>query len=163
MASSEALRRETPSANETDRILTIERVFKAPKALVFKAFTDPAHLVRWWGPRGFSTPFCKIDGRAGGAWRTHMLSPEGKSHWVQGTYHEFSPSDRLVFSWAWDNAEGRPGHETIISIELTEKSGATIMRMIQRLFETTADRDGHNQGWSSSFDCLDNWLAEQEA
>src|ERR1700722_582779 len=54
------------------RQLTLVRLFKAPRALVFKAFTDPVHLARWWGPHGFTNPVCAFDARPGGALRIHM-------------------------------------------------------------------------------------------
>ena len=59
------------------RELTLVRVYDAPRALVFKAFTDPVHVARWWGPHGFTTPVCEFEARPGGALRIHMLAPPG--------------------------------------------------------------------------------------
>ena len=50
-----------------DQELIIERIFDAPRALVWEAWTDPEQVQRWWGPQGFTTPFCTIDLRVGGA------------------------------------------------------------------------------------------------
>jgi len=103
--------RTSAAASTAERELVITRVFDAPRLLVFKAWTEPEHLVRWWGPRGFTTPSCKMDVRPGGAFRFHMRSPEGTDHWLRGAYREIVEPERLVFSWAWEDAESKPGHE----------------------------------------------------
>jgi uncharacterized protein YndB with AHSA1/START domain len=85
--------------NEADCTLIIERVFNAPPAEVFAAWTDPAILTRWWGPEGHSTPECDMDVRPGGAWRTKLIGPDG-DHIVSGVYREIAPPSRLVFTGA---------------------------------------------------------------
>ena len=72
-------------------VLRLSRSFAAPRDRVFRAFTAPAQLARWWGPKGFTVPACTLDVRAGGAWRTVMRSPEGKDHIVSGVYREITP------------------------------------------------------------------------
>jgi uncharacterized protein YndB with AHSA1/START domain len=57
-----------------EREVTITRVFDAPRALVFKAWTDPKHLAKWWGPQGYTNPVCEFDARVGGVIRIHMKS-----------------------------------------------------------------------------------------
>jgi hypothetical protein len=57
-----------------------ERVLDAPPDRVFRAWTDPEGLARWWGPKGFTNPLCEVDARPGGAIRIHMRSPGGKAH-----------------------------------------------------------------------------------
>lgn len=83
-----------------DRQLIINRVLDAPRPLVFRAWIDPAHLVRWWGPDGFTVPECKMDWRVGGAWRTCMRSPDGNEYRVRSAYREIVKPERLVFTWA---------------------------------------------------------------
>jgi uncharacterized protein YndB with AHSA1/START domain len=108
--------RNSPIAEPAERVLVITRVFDAPRSLVFKVWTQPEHLVRWWGPRGFTTPSCKMDVRAGGAYRTCIRSPEGKDYWMRGVYREIVEPDRLVFTFAWEVEEGQPGHETLVTV-----------------------------------------------
>src|SRR6266705_2898847 len=86
--------------DDPERTLVIERVFKASPERMFKAWTDPAVLVTWWGPVGFTTPECQVDLRAGGAWRTVMRAPDGRTHPVSGVYREILPPKRLVITWA---------------------------------------------------------------
>lgn len=148
----------TTESRTADRTLTIERVFKASPEKVFKAWTDPAILVKWWGPEGFDTPECEMDVRAGGAWRTKMVSPDGQSHTVSGVYREISPPKRLVMTWAWEQ-EGERGHETTIEVTFAPSGTGTKMRLVQSVFESTNSRDMHNQGWTSTFNDLERVLA----
>ncbi len=80
--------RSSAATESVERVLEIERIFDAPRSLVFKAWTEPGHLVHWYGPRGFTLPSCKLDLRPGGSWRSCMLSPEGREYWVKGVYRE---------------------------------------------------------------------------
>src|SRR5258708_36627856 len=100
----EALSAGSSAAMESgERVLAIERIFDAPPSLVFKAWTDPQHLVHWYGPRGFTLPSCKLDLRPGGAWRSCMLSPEGREHWVPGGFAQIVRQDRLGFNACREN------------------------------------------------------------
>ena len=65
------------AATDPKREVTITRVFDAPRALVFKAWTQPEHLSRWWGPHGFTVQVCEMDLRVGGGWHIRMRSPQG--------------------------------------------------------------------------------------
>ncbi len=146
--------RTKPMSNENaGRILRLTRTFAAPRETVFQAWTDREILVKWWGPKGYTVPVAEIDVRPGGAWRTCMRSPEGEEYCVGGVYREVIPPEKLVFTWAWES-DGEPGHETVVTIEFHDKDGATELVLVQELFESVEARDKHNQGWSSSFDCL---------
>src|SRR5215207_6544179 len=103
------------------RELEITRVFDAPRELVFKVWTQPEHLVRWWGPKGFTTPSCQIDVRPGGAYRTLIRSAEGKDHWMRGVYREVVPPERLVMRFAWEDENGEPGHETLVTVSFADQ------------------------------------------
>ena len=144
---------------DDDLVLRISRSFAAPRERVFRAFTAPAQLVKWWGPKGFTVPACTLDVRTGGAWRTVMRSPEGEDHIVSGVYREIAPPERLVFTWGWEE-DGARGHETVVTIELFEAPGGTRLELTHERFETEDSRDRHRHGWSSCFDCLEAALAE---
>src|SRR5918994_4170447 len=70
-----------PDAWKTGRGFVVERVFDAPRGLVFEAWTEPERLKRWWGPRGYTVPHCEIDLREGGVFHFCMRSPEGRDSW----------------------------------------------------------------------------------
>ena len=147
------------ASTAAERELVITRVFDAPRPLVFKAWTEPDRLVRWWGPQGFTTPSCTMDGRPGGAFRFCMRSPEGTDHWLRGVYREIVEPERLVFTWAWEDTEGKPGHETVLTVSFAEHGAKTKLTLHQAVFESVTARDAHQSGWTSGLDCLAEYLA----
>ncbi len=152
--------RTSAAASTAERVLVITRVFDAPRLLVLKAWTEPEHLVRWWGPQGFTTPSCKMDVRPGGAFRFHMRSREGTDHWLRGVYREIVEPERLIFSWAWEDAEGKPGHETLVTVSFAEQGARTELTLHQAVFESVTARDAHRGGWTSCLDRLAEYLAK---
>jgi uncharacterized protein YndB with AHSA1/START domain len=78
-------------ANQDNKELIITRIFDAPRELVWKAWTEPEQLMRWWGPKSFTSPVCKIDLRVGGVYLYCMRSPEGQDYWNTGVYKEIIP------------------------------------------------------------------------
>jgi uncharacterized protein YndB with AHSA1/START domain len=147
------------TTESAERVLEIERIFDAPPSLVFKAWTEPQHLARWFGPRGFTLSSCKLDLRPGGAWRYCMLSSEGREHWVRGVFREIVEPKLLVFTWAHENEGGVLGHETVITVTFAEQGEKTKLTLRQAVFETVEDCDAHRGGWNSSFECLAEYLA----
>jgi uncharacterized protein YndB with AHSA1/START domain len=145
-----------------ERVLVIERTFDAPRSLVFKVWTEPHHLVHWYGPRGFSLPSCEVDLRPGGTWRSCMLSPEGREHWVHGVFREIVEPERLVFTWAHENEDGTPGHETLMTVTFADQGGKTKLTLHQAAFESVKERDSHRGGWNSSMDRLAEYLAKPD-
>jgi len=142
-----------------DRTLVITRILGAPRALVFKAWTQPEHLARWWGPRGFTLPECKVDFRVGGRFYMLMRSPEGTDHRLHGTYREIAPPDRLVCTWAWEDEDGRLGHETRLTVSFAEDGEKTRLTLHQAVFESVEARDSHDDGWTT---CLERFAAYVE-
>jgi uncharacterized protein YndB with AHSA1/START domain len=134
--------------------LRLERRLAAPRALVFRAWTEPLHLRRWSAPHGFVIPEADGELRPGGPWRTTMRAPDGAEHRLIGTYREIVPPRRLVFTHAWLDDAGRPGPETLVTVELDEIRGGTLLRLTQTGFASAGARDGHGQGWSETLDRL---------
>jgi uncharacterized protein YndB with AHSA1/START domain len=135
--------------------LRLERLIAAPPERVFALWTEPDLLVKWWGPEGFDIPAHALDVRKGGTWRTTMRSPEGKHHTVSGVYRIIDPPKRLVFTWGWDDEQGRRGHETEVTVTFHAAPGGTRLVLQQQAFESKESRDQHRHGWESSFDCLE--------
>jgi uncharacterized protein YndB with AHSA1/START domain len=145
---------------ESPRVLVITRVFDAPRALVWMAWTDPTHATRWMGPRGFTASHLEGELRPRGAWRACLRRDDsGEELWQGGVYLEIVAPERLVYSFAWDDANRPRGHETRITLSLTERQGRTTMAFRQEVFESVEERDGHQGGWSSTFDRLAEHLA----
>jgi uncharacterized protein YndB with AHSA1/START domain len=147
----------TKSAESAQPELTITRVLDAPRDLVFRVWTRPEHLVRWWGPAGFTLPQCKMDLRPGGAFHYIMRSGDegcagthapNTEHRLRGVLREIKPPERLVFTWAWEDENGQLGHETLVTVTMTEQGSKTKLTLHQAVFESVTARDAHNAGWS---------------
>lgn len=144
-----------------ERELVITRVIDAPRGLVFKTWTQPEHIARWWGPRGFTTIHCEMDVRVGGAYRFGMRSPQGTEHWKRGVYREIVEPDRIVFTFAWENADGTLGHELLTTVTFDEQGAWTRLTLRQAPFETTERRDDHGQGWTSTMERFAEYVTTQ--
>jgi len=143
-----------------DRVLVITRIFDAPRSLVFKAWTEPEHMVNWFGPRGFTSKVLKNDLRPGGAYRIHMRGPDGDDHWSQGVFREIVPPERLVMVGSWADADGNPTRpETTLTLLFEDVGGKTRLTLHNAVFESVTARDLHEGGWSTSLDCLAVYLA----
>ena len=151
-------RRQSSSDGGAEQALVLKRVFDAPREAVFRAWTEPAEIVKWWGPDGCTAPVCNVDLRPGGAWRTCILSSDGKEHFVGGVYTEIEPPEKLTFTWAWET-DGVPGHEMIVAVEFHDRAGSTELVLTQTRFESPKSRADHEEGWSSSFECLNRILS----
>jgi uncharacterized protein YndB with AHSA1/START domain len=95
------------------REFVITRVFDAPRDLVFKAWTESEHLMRWWGPKGFTMKTCKLDLRAGGLFHYCLLFPDGKEMWGKFVYREILKPERLIFIDTFSNEEGGVTHHPL--------------------------------------------------
>jgi uncharacterized protein YndB with AHSA1/START domain len=135
--------------------LHIERLIAAPPAKVYSLWVEPDRLVKWWGPEGYDIPEHSLDIRSGGAWRTVMRSPDGSRHTVSGAYRELVPEKRLVFTWGWEDDNGKRGHETEVTVTFEAAPGGTRLVLRQRPFEDKDSRDRHRKGWESSLNCLE--------
>jgi uncharacterized protein YndB with AHSA1/START domain len=132
--------------------LLITRTFDAPASLVFRIWAQREHLVRWWGPKGFTCTHLDLDFRAGGAWRACVESAAHGKSWMGGVFREIEADRRIVFSFAWEDGRDQPGVDTLVTVTLTEKDGRTIQTFHQAPFVHVAGRDSHIAGWSSVFD-----------
>lgn len=147
------------ASTSADRVLLITRLIDAPRPLVFKAWTQPEHVARWWGPQGFTTIHCDMDIREGGAYRFGMRSPQGTDHWKRGVYREIVDPERIVFTFAWENPDGTLSHELLTTVTFAEQGGKTLLTLRQAVFETSGQCDSHGQGWTSTFGRFADYLA----
>ena len=150
---------DSATAESAERELFITRVFDAPRDLVFRAWAEPERMTRWAGPRGFTMTSCEMDPRPGGTFNFCMRSPEGTDHRVRGVYREIVVPERLVYTWAWLDENGMPGHETLITVTFADHGAKTKLTLHQALFESVTARDLHYGGWDSALDCFAEYLA----
>ncbi len=100
-----------------------------------------------------------MDVRVGGAYRIGMRSPEGTEHWKRGVFREIVEPERIVFTFAWEDADGRPGNELLTTLTFTEEGAKTRLTLHQTAFDTVAWRDSHGNGWTSTLEHLAEYLA----
>lgn len=124
----------------------ITRTFDAPRDLVFKAFTDPELVSKWWGPRSVTTIVDKLEVKPGGVWRYVHREPDGSEYAFHGVYHEVTQSERLVYTFEY---EGMPGHVLLETVTFEEYDGKTKL-IDQSVFQSVADRDGMVQSGMES-------------
>jgi uncharacterized protein YndB with AHSA1/START domain len=105
------------------REIVITRVIAAPRALVFDAFTDAAHISNWWGPHGFTTTTSEMDVRPGGTWRFVMHGPDGTDHPNRVVYDEVVRPERLAY--AHDNGEDDDPRRFRASATVQDEGGRT--------------------------------------
>ena len=149
----DGLARETGEADAPHSLVLI-RSFAAPRALVFKCWTEPRHMMRWLCPATFTVLFVENDLRVGGKWRGGMRSPEGEEFIHRGEYIEIEPPSRLVMTHQWERNHLEPAALTTLEISLVEQDGETEMIFVQSGLATEASALSHRHGWTGAFDYL---------
>jgi uncharacterized protein YndB with AHSA1/START domain len=151
------------AALSADRELVITRIFDAPCRLVFKMWTEPEHLVRWWGPSGFTTISGRMDVRTGGVWSRSMRAPDGRVIRKHGVYREIVMPERLVFTYVTDDPVGNPGPETLVTVTFTDLGRKTRLTLHQGGFESVLAGEAHHAGWTSCLERLAEHLSANAA
>lgn len=159
---------------ENDNVLVLERVFNAPRELVFKMYKDPEHLKRWWGPRGWEVPFCTVDFRPGGVWHYCMKCVDknqgdfyGMESWGKAIYKEIVEPEKIVYVDYFSDAEGHENPDmpsTEAKVELIDLGGKTKLVSTStyasaEALKTVMDM-GMLQGITETWDRLEERLAE---
>lgn len=144
----------------------ITRVIDAPRELVFKAWTDPASLVRWFAPRGCTIHFASIDVRQGGEFHSCINNPKFGACWCKGVYRELVTPERIVFSMSIADDKGNlvepqsAGHDgawpatTVVTVTLVEQTGKTLLTLHQNVSEVLAKKTGAHPSWLEMLDRL---------
>jgi uncharacterized protein YndB with AHSA1/START domain len=153
-------------AGAANEVLVISRVFDAPRALVWKAWTDPAYVMRWWGPKGFTSPVCRIDLRVGGRFTYCMRTPDGQDFYNGGKFLEIVPLEKIVWLWYFADADGNrvnpaqygfPAEDREGNVDeiLFEDIGSNQTRLTYRQNDPTAskeEREGSAEGFRQILD-----------
>ena len=145
--------------------LVITREFNAPRELVWAAFTQPDHVAKWFGPRGFNTRVEQLEAKVGGKTRYVMVGPDGKEYPCEGVYREIVAPEYFVTTDEFGEDYEGPTVEGIILTARFENLGdRTRLTMILHHPSVEARRKHEEMGvvggWGSSFDCLDDLLAK---
>ena len=157
-----------------DQVLMITRVFDAPRKLVFKAWTEPESLKRWWSPKDFTCPFSEVDLRPGGKYLNCMRSPEGKDYWSQGVYRQIVEPERIVYTDTFADENGNTVSpesyglssdwpaEALVEVNFAEHGGKTEVTIRHSPIKPGSERDMCRQGWNECLDKLAYYLAQEQ-
>ncbi len=145
----------------SDREIHVERIFDAPRDRVFAAYTDPALIPQWWGPRGTTTTVDEMDATTGGRWRFVMRDSDGSETGFRGVFREVVAPERIVQTFEW---EGMPGHVSVDTATF-EDLGERTKVVSTSVFHTPEERDGMlesgmERGLNETYERLDELLAE---
>ena len=144
--------------------LVITRVFDAPRELVWKTWTDPEHVKRWWGPRAFTAPVIKIDFRVGGKFLGCMRAEDGKEYWSTGTYKEIIPMERIVCTDSFSDEHGNIVHasaygmgedwpdEMLVTVTFEDLGGKTKLTLRHSGLPAGQMDDMAGAGWNETLD-----------
>jgi uncharacterized protein YndB with AHSA1/START domain len=132
--------------------LVVNRTFQAPIEKVFRAWTDPNELDRWFSPVDDVTVSSSVDLRVGGAYRIQINKNDGTSFITSGTYREIQPPHRLVFTW--NGACEIEANETVVTIEFFSVGDSTQVTLTHQRFSNEEARDRHEHGWTGCLDRL---------
>ena len=153
-------------ARTMQRDLVITRIFDAPRELVFKAWTEPERAMKWWGPKDFTAPICKIDLRVGGKYHFCMRSPDGKDFWSTGVYKEIKFPEKLVCTDSFADEHGNvvpASHygmmndfplEMLVTVTFEDMNGKTKMTLVHAGMPAGDMGEMASMGWNQSLDKL---------
>ncbi len=137
-----------PATKNADLRLVITRVFAAPCALVFRAWTDPKQMVQWWSPQEIECRSVSADLKIGGAYRIHMVSEKG-DHIAVGKYLEIIPNKLVKFSWQWENY-AIP--DSVVTVEFEDLGKTTRLTLTHEGVPDQEDLADHKRGWTSAIE-----------
>jgi len=139
--------------------LSLTRSYPVAPEKVWRAWTDPEAVKRWWGPGGHEpVSLAQLDVRVGGRFRIVFGGADGEAHECVGVYKEVLPGRKLVFTWTWPRTT--PERESLVTIEFRAIGrGTELVFRHEQLFDETV-RDNHKRGWSESLEKLERFLLE---
>lgn len=152
------------------RDVIVTRVFKAPRALVWQAWTDATMFQRWYGPKDFTAQVARMDVRVGGSFLWGMRHPRGMEYWTTGIFREVEPTQRLVYTDSPADAQGNrvaPSHygmpgdtlvESLVTVVFEDADGGTRLTLRQSGLPAAAGAEG---GWNQAFDKLAAAIAKE--
>ncbi len=156
---------------QVEDAIQIKREIDAPRDVVFKCWTEPERIIKWFSPRGFTTPYCTIDLRNGGIFRICMRSADGKNYWSKGIFREILTPHRIIRTDVFSDEQGHTvspekygiinwPQETIITVNFVERAERTEVTVNHTPIRAGKERDMCEQGWNECLDKLSDYLTQ---
>ena len=140
--------------------LEIKRILPAGRSDVFRAFSAPDHLAKWWGPEGFTVPSWEFSPRVGDRYRIEMQPPEGDPFYLTGEFREVDPPARLGFTFVYEDPDP-DDVETLVELSFRDLGESTEVVFAQGPFKTEARLELHRSGWTDTFDRLERYVRKE--
>jgi uncharacterized protein YndB with AHSA1/START domain len=173
-------KKESSATVSGEPLLVITRAFDAPRSLLWKAWTEPERLARWWGPKGFTMLRSTLDLRPGGLFHYGMRSPNGREMWGKFVYREIAAPERLVFVVSFSDEKAgtirapfAPAWplEVLNTLSLAERSGKTTLTLTGTPVNASDEEraafgsmiQSMQQGFAGTFDQLEAYLSSQSS
>ena len=157
---------QTANADTSNRTSVMERIFSAPRELVFETFTNAEHLKNWYGPKDWTLPVSKLDLREGGSWNYCMQGPTGREMWGRADYHKIIPPEMLSYTESivdkgGNVMQGMPQMHVTLSFEdlgdkTTKITNSIVFDTVQEFEMST--KGGMSKGFEQAYDSLDDLL-----
>ena len=135
--------------------LVVRRVIPASRDAVFAAWTEPEHLLKWWGPRGVSLAAAEIDLRVGGRYRLANRYQDGSVLWITGVFEVIDRPRRITYTWAHEPVDDTTEH-TRVTVRFDDRSQGTEVIVVHQGFRSARSQGTHRAGWD---ECLNDLAA----
>ena len=139
--------------------LEMKRVLPAPSSVVFAAFSNPDKLAKWWGPEGFTVPSLEFDPHVGASYRIEMQPSQGDPFYLTGEFREVGPPVRLAFTFVYEDPNP-DDVDTLVELSFRDLGESTEVTYTQGPFKSAARRALHRDGWTDSFDKLEQFISK---
>jgi uncharacterized protein YndB with AHSA1/START domain len=142
----------TNQPTDLQAFVRLQRLYAAPRERVFRAWTEPQALERWFKPFGMPISVVHLDLRLGGRFHFNVYEPSGKTSSISGQYVEILSPEKLVYTWISDATDSC---ETLVTMLFTERNTMTELTLIHERFARPEQIQPHLDGWTSMFNALD--------
>lgn len=145
---------------DSQNTLRMQRRFKTTPDRLYECFTDAKHLAAWFGPEGVQCEDVTVDARVGGEYQLKMVGESGTINRLAGQFQTLDPPRRIQMTWQWQREP--EASETLLTLDFSSVGDETLLELVHERFPDMAERDRHQDGWSSSFNCLEQALMKMK-
>jgi uncharacterized protein YndB with AHSA1/START domain len=150
--------RDPETAQPEPIVLVVRRTIQAPAERLFRAWTEPALLMKWWGPATARCSGAELDLRVGGKYRLANTFPDGRVVFIVGAFERISPPRELVYTW---RLEGVGDKDERVTVRFLGSGESTEVVVTHERIATPKMRDGHALGWEGCLDGLARYVANE--